>query len=158
MSNYRKHYNVIYQLWELEQRQPSSFVEGATTWQIIACRETEAELDREIERRLKTSTQGGGRMSETMTIEPGTKIYVESFGVTRHGAVIRQIDSNHVELTIDDYPGNVYTAAIKDIQLRVSEIHVKAPVHNFQSMHGTDACWHCDSDYGQHVTTTQRRT
>lgn len=20
----------------------------------------------------------------------------------------------------------------------------------FQSMHGTDACWNCDSDYGQH--------
>lgn len=22
--------------------------------------------------------------------------------------------------------------------------------HKFQSMHGIDACWHCDSDYGQH--------
>lgn len=22
--------------------------------------------------------------------------------------------------------------------------------HEFQSMHGTDSCWHCDSDYAQH--------
>lgn len=85
-----------------------------------------------------------------ITIKPGTKIYIESFGVTRCGVVIRQIDGNHIELTIDDYPGNVYTAAIKDIQLRVNEINVKAPIHRFQSMHGTDACWHCEKDFGQH--------
>jgi hypothetical protein len=85
-----------------------------------------------------------------MIIQPGAKIYIESFGVTRHGAVICQIDGNHIEITIDDYPGNVYTVAIKDIQLYVSEVDVKAPMHKFQSMHGTDACWHCDSDYARH--------
>jgi hypothetical protein len=86
----------------------------------------------------------------SVNISPGTNIYIDSFGVARLGAVIRQIDSNHVELTISDYPDFVYTAAIKDIQLRVNETDVKAPVHKFQSMHGTNACWHCDTDYGQH--------
>jgi hypothetical protein len=91
-------------------------------------------------------------MTNPLTIPPGTEIYIQSFDVMRRGAVIRQIDSNHVELTISDYPDIVYTAAIKDIQLQVNEIHVMAAVrkHEFQSMHGTDTCWHCDTDYGQH--------
>lgn len=90
-----------------------------------------------------------------ITIEPGVAIYIKSFDVIRRGAVIRQIDNKHVELTIADYPDIVYTAAIKDIQLQVNEIHVMAAVrqHEFQSMHSTSACWHCDSDYGQHSTT-----
>jgi hypothetical protein len=25
--------------------------------------------------------------------------------------------------------------------------------HRFQSMHGTDSCWHCDSDLGLHGMT-----
>lgn len=87
-----------------------------------------------------------------LTIQPGTEIHVQSFNVTRRGAVIRQIDDKHIELTIADYPDMVYTAAIKDIRLQVNEIHVKAPIHKFQSMNGTNACWHCDSDYGQHET------
>lgn len=49
MTNYRKHYNPIYKLWELEREQPSGFVEGATTWAMVAMRETEAEIDSELE-------------------------------------------------------------------------------------------------------------
>jgi hypothetical protein len=46
----------------------------------------------------------------------------------------------------------------QDIQLQVDEIHVMAAVrkHEFQSMHGTETCWHCDTDYGQHMKAVTR--
>lgn len=37
------------------------------------------------------------------------------------------------------------------VMMRFGEcVTLTADCHEFQSMHGTDACWYCDSDYGQH--------
>lgn len=55
ITNYRKYYNPIYKLWELEREQPSGFIEGATTWVVVAVREKETEIDNELER-LTTTT------------------------------------------------------------------------------------------------------
>jgi hypothetical protein len=60
-----------------------------------------------------------------LAIQPHAQIYVESFGVTRQGTVVKQIDDNHVMFILSDYPGVLYSAAIKDIRLKVSEICIR---------------------------------
>lgn len=48
MSNYRKHYNPIYGLWELQREKPSGFRLDSTIWETVLCRDTEAEIDAEM--------------------------------------------------------------------------------------------------------------
>ena len=50
IGNYRKHYNPIYRLWEVQRKQGSSIIEGVVIWITITCLETESEADAEIER------------------------------------------------------------------------------------------------------------
>lgn len=84
----------------------------------------------------------------------GTQILVELFGIIRQGTVIRQIDNNHVEYILADYPGNLYTAKISDVRLssKLNESLVanSLQARSFRTTRIEGICRHCKRKLGAH--------